>query len=191
MPKQLFRKYLPDPEQMKAHRSLRFLGELLSDPNLWHINRRSLAGAAFIGIFCGFLPIPFQMAVAALLALQFRTNLPFSVVLVWFSNPLTYVPVFFFTYRVGSWVLGRPPVAPGSEGVSLANITDVDWLASNLPAVWDIMLPLWLGSLLCGLVFGGLSWIAIRLGWRLTVVRHWQRRKTARAEVPSKSGDMD
>lgn len=186
MPRKLFRKYLPDPEKMKAHKSLRFLGELLSDPNLWHINRRSLAGAAFIGIFCGFLPIPFQMAVAGLLALRFRCNLPFSVVLVWFSNPVTYVPVFYFTYRIGAWILDTPPSALGRGGLSLANITDLDWLANNMPAVWEAMLPLWLGSLLCGLFFGGLFWVAIRVGWRITIVRLWQerrrRRRRARAD---------
>lgn len=188
MPKRLFRKYLPNPETMREHRSLQFLGELLSDPNLWHINRRSLAGAAFIGIFCGFLPIPFQMAVAALLALKFRCNLPFSVVLVWFSNPVTYVPVFYFTYRVGAWFLETPPQSPGAGGLSLANITDVDWLSNNLPALWEVMAPLWLGSVLCGLFFGGLFWVVIRVGWRLTVIRHWQRRQRARADAQDGSG---
>ena len=51
MPKRIFRKYLPKPDRLREHKALSFLGEVLSDPNLWHINRRSLAGAAFIGVF--------------------------------------------------------------------------------------------------------------------------------------------
>lgn len=182
MPRQLFRKYLPAPERLREHKSLRFLGELLADPNLWHINRRSLGGAAFIGIFCGFLPMPFQMALAALLALQFRCNLPFSVVLVWFSNPITYVPVFIFTYRVGAWLMDVPTSSLREAGVSLSNIMDVEWLADNLAGLWQVMLPLWVGGLVCGLFFGGLAWLVVRLGWRLTVIRNWQlRRETRRA----------
>ena len=85
MPKRLFRKYLPSPDRLKGHKSLSFLGGVLSDPNLWHINRHSLAGAAFIGVFTGLLPIPLQMGLAALLAVRFHCNLPLSVVLVWIS----------------------------------------------------------------------------------------------------------
>jgi uncharacterized protein (DUF2062 family) len=180
MPKRLFQKYLPDPEWFRDHPSLRFLGEMLADPNLWHINRRSLGGAAFIGIFCGFLPIPFQMAVAALLALRFSCNLPFSVVLVWFSNPVTYVPVFFFTYKVGAYLLGIPPTHLSETGISLSNITDVDWIADNIQALGGVMVPLWVGSLTCGLFFGTLFWIVVRIGWRLSVMRHWHLRRKRR-----------
>ncbi|MGJ3256527.1 MAG: DUF2062 domain-containing protein, partial [Alcanivorax sp.] len=100
MPKRIFRKYLPKPDRLREHKALSFLGEVLADPNLWHINRRSLAGAAFIGVFTALLPIPLQMGLAALLAVRFHCNLPLSVVLVWISNPVTSVPVFHFTYRI-------------------------------------------------------------------------------------------
>ncbi|MEE4252271.1 MAG: DUF2062 domain-containing protein [Alcanivoracaceae bacterium] len=165
MPKRLFRKYLPSPDKIRQNRSLGFLGAVLSDPNLWHINRRSLAGAAFIGIFSSLVPIPLQMLLAAALAVRFKCNLPLSVVLVWFTNPLTIVPVFYFTYRVGAWILGMP-VAPPSH-VSFA------WLIEQ-------MIPLWFGSILCGLVFGGLSWAVIKLIWRMAVSRSWTLRKNQR-----------
>ena len=117
MPKRIFRKYLPTPERIRQTKSLSFLGEVLSDPNLWHINRRSLAGAAFIGIFSGLLPIPLQMGLAALLAVRFHCNLPLSIMLVWISNPVTYVPIFYFTYRIGAWLLGMPPHS--GEGITV------------------------------------------------------------------------
>src|SRR5690606_33942667 len=111
------------------------------------------------------LPIPMQMLVAATLAVRFKCNLPLSVVLVWFTNPLTMVPVFYFTYRVGAWILGMP-VAPPSH-VSFA------WLIEQ-------MIPLWFGSILCGLVFGGLSWAVVKVIWRLAVARSWTLRKNQR-----------
>lgn len=165
MPKRLFRKYLPSPEKIRHSKSLSFLGALLTDPNLWHINRHSLAGAAFIGIFSAFLPIPMQMGVAAILAVRFKCNLPLSVVLVWITNPLTMAPVFYFTYRVGSWMLGEPGHMP--EQVTFA------WLFEQL-------VPLWLGSLLTGLVLATAAWGMIKLVWRLSVVRKWQQRRELR-----------
>lgn len=180
MPRQFFRKYLPDPEQLRRYRSLQFLGNLLANPDLWHINRRSLAGAAFVGIFCGFMPIPFQMALAALLALQVHCNLPFSVILVWFSNPFTYVPIFYFNYQLGSGLLNVSMPPPEETGISLKRLTDFDWMAENLLAIWQILLPLWFGSLLAGLVAGTLGWILVRLGWRVMVTRNWRLRRATR-----------
>jgi hypothetical protein len=37
-----------------------------------------------------------------------------------------------------------------------------------------------LGSVVCGLVFGGLGFLAVRLLWRIAVARQWQRRGLAR-----------
>src|SRR5690606_20244089 len=128
MPKRLFRKYLPSPEKIRHSKSLSFLGALLTDPNLWHINRHSLAGAAFIGIFSAFLPIPMQMGVAAILAVRFKCNLPLSIVLVWITNPLTIAPVFYFTFTVGAWILGAPQHMP--ENIRLGDLLDYEKLST-------------------------------------------------------------
>lgn len=167
MPKRLFRKYLPSPERIRENKSLSFLGAVLGDPNLWHINRHSLAGAAFIGIFTAFLPIPMQMVVAAVLAVKFKCNLPLSVLLVWVTNPLTIAPVFYFTYRLGAALMGMPPHVP-------EHVTFV-WLLEQLG-------PLWLGSLLSGVLLGAAAWGAIKLAWRVSVVRKWQQRLAARRQ---------
>jgi len=105
MPKRWLRRHLPAPETVRNQSSLHWLRDLLHEGDLWHLNRRSIAGAAFIGVFCAFLPMPFQMLLAALLAIAYKCNLPLSVVLVWISNPLTYIPIFLFNYRVGAWLL--------------------------------------------------------------------------------------
>ena len=165
MPKHLFRKYLPSPDRLKGHKSLSFLGEVLTDPNLWHINRHSLAGAAFIGVFTGLLPIPLQMGLAALLAVRFHCNLPLSVMLVWISNPVTYVPIFYFTYRVGAWMTGLTP--------SSDHAINVAWFVEQL-------VPLWIGSLTCALIAGLASYFTVKLFWRLAVVRSWNLRARRR-----------
>lgn len=138
---------------------------LLSDPNLWHINRHSLSGAAFIGIFCALIPIPLQMIIAVFLAVKFKCNLPLSIVLVWFTNPFTIVPIFYFTYRVGAWLLGMPITPP--DQISF------HWLIEQ-------MVPLWVGSILTGLLAGGLAWGSIKIIWRMTVQRSWDKRRLQR-----------
>ena len=108
MPKHLIRRYLPDPEKIARTPGLGFLRHRLEDPNLWHLNRRSASGARFWGLWCAFLPMPFQTVPAAIAALVFRVNLPLAIVLCWISNPLTMLPVIYVGYDLGALILNRP-----------------------------------------------------------------------------------
>lgn len=108
MPKQLIRRYLPTPVQMKALFGTGFIGSRLSDPNLWHLNRRSASKSVFWGLLCALLPMPMQSLIAASGAIYWRINLPLAVALTFISNPLTLVPILLFGYFLGSSILGAP-----------------------------------------------------------------------------------
>ncbi|MCK5894065.1 MAG: DUF2062 domain-containing protein [Endozoicomonadaceae bacterium] len=170
MAKKLFQRIMPDPSYLKANRSLNFLGEHLFDSSLWHLNRRSVAMAFMVGVFCAFLPIPFQMLPAAILALLFRCNLPLSISLVWITNPFTMPVIFYFTYRVGCYIL-QIPINPTSFEASL------EWLKSELSRIW---LPLYLGSIITGIVASALSYTGIRLFWRWQIIVNWRERNKKR-----------
>ncbi len=167
MARKLIKRYLPDPGTIKNNRHLRFLGSTIHDANLWHLNRRSAASAFFVGVFCAFIPIPFQMVVAAAMAVVFRCNLPLSVALVWITNPVTMPAIFYFTYKVGCYILDVPisetsfELSAHSVGVELARI-------------WK---PLYLGSLVTGVILGFLGYLLIRLYWRWNVVHNWRQRR--------------
>jgi uncharacterized protein (DUF2062 family) len=171
MPKRLIKRITANREAVRNHKHLKVFGSLLHDPNLWHINRRSSAGAFAIGLFMAFVPLPFQMVWAAGAAILFRVNLTISVALVWVTNPITIPPIFFFAYLIGTWILGE------SAAVNSLEFT-FEWLkGGGLKDVWK---PLVVGSLICGAFASLTGYFLIRGLWRLNAVRQWEKRRQER-----------
>ncbi len=180
MPRKFFKRILPDPVKIKENRYLALLGDSIHESELWHLTKCSVAGAFFIGIFCAFLPIPFQSLLAATLAILFKRNLALSVALVFITNPITMPPIFYFNYWVGSLLLGDPAV------YQQAQINDIwGWLTKNFDIIGK---PLILGSLISGLVFGYLSYLTIHWFWVWKVTTRWKIRKQLRK---SKTRQLD
>lgn len=175
MPRRIFKRYMPDPDSIRGNKSLRFLGHLLHDPNLWHLNRHSVARAMAIGLFWAMIPMPMQMLAAAALAIPLRANLPISIGLVWLTNPITMPPVFYCTYKLGSWLMGLPPVVMPDE-------LSMTWVAAELAVLWK---PLYLGSLVAGLILAILGYCLTMLYWRWWVRRSWLKRQHLRRQSHS------
>lgn len=183
MPRKFLKKYLPDPTRLREHKHLRVFGERLTDPNLWHLNRRCVANGAFIGLFCALLPIPFQMFPAGMLAIFFRANMPIAIALVWVTNPLTAVPVWYGTYRLGSYLLGMQPSWQLDD--------------SSLEAVWSTMianfgqiyLPMLFGSVVLGLVLATAGWFGTHRIWRAHTERQWRLRAKKRLDAMGQAPD--
>ncbi len=176
MPRHLIKRYTPDPAALKKHKHLRHLGALLHDENLWHLNRRSVSGGVAAGLFWAMIPIPAQMVAAALTAIACRINLPISVALVWITNPITIPPVFYFNYLVGTWLLG----APADVGEFQLS---AEWIMAEINAIWK---PLCLGSVVIGILLGGIGYAAMRVYWRWHVLKRF-RTRTGRKTKPSKT----
>lgn len=163
--KRWLKRIAPKRAQLDGHRHLRVFGRLLNDPNLWHLNRRSVAGAVAVGLFVMYLPPVGQMLIAAAFAIYLRVNLPISVVLVWLSNPLTIPPMYYLAYRLGSWILGHEP-----RGFDIDFwIHWRNWL--------EIIAPLSLGSLICGLTCSALGYLSVQALWRWNLMRQIRLRK--------------
>ncbi|MBU2570268.1 MAG: DUF2062 domain-containing protein [Gammaproteobacteria bacterium] len=166
MPKKLIKKYLPHPDKIKGHKNLQFLGERLHEPNLWHLNRRSVALAFAIGLFTAWIPVPGQMAIAAVGAFYFRANLPLSVALVWITNPFTMPPMFYFAYRVGLLLMARKPH------------DDVEFTFENAMAeLGDIWAPFLLGCLVIGTISSAAGYFGMSNLWRYHVGKRWIKRQ--------------
>ncbi len=162
---------MPDAKTVREHKNLQFFGTLLHNPNLWHLNRESVARAFAIGLFMAFVPIPFQMIPATAFAIFFHANLPISVALVWISNPVTTAPIFYFCYLVGTWILGAP-----AQDIQFEMTWE--WLTSGFLAIWQ---PFLLGCFFVSTVLSVTGYFAMHGFWRWHVVRSWERRKKRRS----------
>ncbi len=167
MPRASIRKYLPNPQVIKNHKPLRVLGRLLHEPDLWHCNRRSVAGALGVGLFVAFLPIPLQTLLAACAAIALRLNLPVSIAAVWITNPLTFPVLFYVAYRVGAYLTG---VSPQSVEFELS----WEWFSRDMVGLWW---PLIVGCIICGAVAGLGAYASVRLIWRWWLIRDFRRRR--------------
>ncbi|MCY1180988.1 hypothetical protein D9M73_214680 [compost metagenome] len=170
MPRRIFKRYMPDPDSIRSNKSLRFLGHLIHDANLWHLNRHSVARAMAVGLFAAFIPIPMQMLLAASLAIPVRGNLPISIGLVWLTNPITMPPVFYCTYKMGAWLMQVPPR-------TLPENLTWEWICDELSTLWQ---PFLLGSLVCGVLIGVFAYFLTMGYWRWWIGRNWRRRQTVR-----------
>ena len=165
--KKIIKAFMPNPKKIREHKHLRIFGDLLHSPNLWHLNRRSVPGAFAVGLFVAFIPVPFQMVLAAAAAIALSVNLPISIALVWISNPVTMPPLFFSAYLLGAAVLGTEPTSLHFE-------LTWTWLSTSLGAIWQ---PFLLGCFMAGATLAIIGYCSVRLLWRWHIVQHLKQRR--------------
>ncbi|MCY4472437.1 MAG: DUF2062 domain-containing protein [Kistimonas sp.] len=176
MAKRLIKKYLPRASHFKDTRALRILGKHLYKPSLWQLNRRTAARGVGVGVFVAFIPVPLQMVLAAALALLTGSNLPLAVALVWITNPLTMPFLWYATYRFGCFLLNTPHTTGEKFEMSLS------WFHHEFAHIWQ---PLYLGSIISGLLLGLASYVLVRFLWRLNVIKAWEDRKQRSRPPPA------
>jgi len=170
------RKFLPGHDAIRGNRWFAPFENTLLHPRLWHLNRRSAAGAVAAGLFCGLIPGPLQMLGAAICAVIFRVNLPLAMLTTFYTNPLTIVPLYIVAFTIGQSALPGPRrhfVAPpdyGAEGLIVWTLELTDWMIG-------LGAPLALGLVLlaAGLALAG--YFLVRLAWRMYLMRAWHHRR--------------
>jgi uncharacterized protein (DUF2062 family) len=77
-----------------------------------------LALGISLGIFTGMMPImPFQIALAVTLAILFKGSKITAALGTWVSNPLNWYFLYYFSYKIGSLILGLSEKNRVSSGV--------------------------------------------------------------------------
>jgi len=166
MAKKILRKFLPHPDVIVQNRWIKLLGPRLQEPSLWHINRRSCSLAVALGIFCAFIPVPFQMLIAAVGAILLRVNILVAVPMVWVSNPVTMGPLYYFCYLVGLEILNTPHSDFNFE-------LSFEWLLNGLAGIWQ---PFLLGCLVVGVISSLACFLLVRILWHLHILNHIRER---------------
>lgn len=172
MPRKFFRR-LSAPyrgNQDNAAWYIRPFAALLAHPVYFSINRRSITGGLVLGVFVGVLPFLGHTPVVVVAALLLRVNLPVAIVSTWIANPLTYGPILYGEYMLGSFLMKLP-----RSGLTFG----LPWreLVSELAGTWR---PLWLGAVIVGLLLAGIAYLVSNTAWRLMTQRRLRRREERR-----------
>ena len=110
------------------------------------------------GIFCGCFPIfGLQTLVGIALASVVRGNHLLAAAGTWISNPFTYLPLYWFNYRIGALLLGPGREWPGFDALHLDGFSQLGW---------SVISCLLLGSSITGAVCAALGWW-LSLSWLL------------------------
>lgn len=168
MAKKLIKRFLPAPHTLQNNRYLKILGKWASDPNLWFLNRHSVASAVSIGLFVGYIPLPGHMILAAIVAILLRANIAVAIAMCWVVNPLTMIPMFGFAYAIGAGFLGY-------------SFQELDFHSWHV--ILDVWQPLSLGCFICGTVLAVAGNLLVRLYWRYAVIKSWEERQARRSIV--------
>jgi len=158
--RETLKRYSPKREDV----NLGWLNQHLHEPQLWKWNKRTISRAFAIGLFCAFMPIPLHTLLAAALAVIFSSNILLSMALVWVNNPITMVPIYYYTYKLGSFITGME-LDPGF-------VFAWEYMLNNLTTT---TIALWVGGLFIAPIAGFLGYIAILLIYKYRAFKRIKR----------------
>jgi uncharacterized protein (DUF2062 family) len=130
---------------------------------------KEIARGIAVGVFAGWFPwMGLQMIFAVFFAFLVRGNKIAAAAATWVSNPLTYVPIFGFNYKVGEWLLGLRDSAVTEQSF------EQSWQSfdSMMLLGWNFVITLFFGSFVVGIFATALSYfLSLRLIYR------WRNRR--------------
>jgi len=128
-----------------------------------------------LGVFAACTPfLGFQMALAGVLALMLRVNIPAAFLGTFIGNPLSWPAIWTVSYISGAWMLGNDPAAAADQIAMGANVIGetlrepspekLDAAVVNLtPIAWQMLA----GSTLIGLIAAATSYYPMRRAVRV------------------------
>src|SRR5688572_29007694 len=151
MPRRILKKILPNRHTLSQRWYLRPFGALLKDPVYWSVHRKGVLKAFALGLFICFIPLPIHLLVPPIAAFALRANVPVTMITLFVTNPLTYVPTFFTVYWVGAQLMGIP-MAPFHFSL------EWEWVETQLLQIWK---PLLLGCFVTAVLTAGTGYLLL------------------------------
>ena len=169
------RRHIPTRETIDSYRLLRPFAKQLSQPNLWHLNHRSVPRGIALGLGVGVI-IPFMhVVIAALLAIPVRANVALAAAFTLVVNPLTIPPMYWAAYRIGRWELRHDTIIDPAAAAQASGE-----LGRFLFWIHHASGPIALGILTISASAALIGYIVSALVWRLWVHSKWRGRQRAR-----------
>ena len=193
-------------EGVTNNRWLNWLGRSVLRPHLFHLSRRGVTTGAAIGVFFAFITPIAQILLSAAACVVLRANLPVAIVATLVNTPVTFGPVHYAAWKVGSWVLAEPidaahvsellaraasPPASAPAVTTLALLPEdgadetASWWQRSVQALQGIGKPLLVGTLIFSFGFSALAWLLCNTVWHWRVRRKRRRRLAAAAATRS------
>lgn len=130
-----------------------------------------IALGAAIAVFVAWTPtVGLQMVLAVALATLIGANKAVTIPIVWLTNPITAVPIYWFNYKLGNMFLNG---GAASEAAARAKIIEAARLTVGLEiftaSYWsglfkllvEIGWPVWMGSIVVGAGLAAVTYVAI------------------------------
>jgi uncharacterized protein (DUF2062 family) len=169
------RRHIPTRETIDSYRLLRPFAKQLSQPNLWHLNHRSVPRGVALGLGIGVI-IPFMhVVVAALFAIPVRANVALAAAFTLVVNPLTIPPMYWAAYHIGRWELRHDTIIDPAAAAQASGE-----LGRFLFWIHHASGPIALGILTISASAALTGYVVSALAWRLWVRSKWRSRRNAR-----------
>ena len=133
-----------------------------------HDTPQRIAWGVFLGTIVAWTPtIGFQIVIYVAIATLLRANKVSGIPILFISNPVTAVPLYWFCWRVGVWILGtedqmsnpsefRERVLASSDKAGQTDLWTEIWTAEFWNDLGSLLLDMgsemWVGSLAMGVV---------------------------------------
>lgn len=167
MPRQFFTRISREFRQKKDHPwYLKPFEFILTHPAYFSASRRGIGGGLWIGLIIGLLPLPAHTFLAIVGAILLRVNVPVAVLATWVTNPFTFVPIYYFEYKLGALMLGLPTEALPAE-------INFDWVLAEIGLRWK---PLAYGALTTALSIASTVYLLTSVTWHLVTMRRYRSR---------------
>jgi uncharacterized protein (DUF2062 family) len=177
--KSWLRRHLPTRETIDSYRLLRPFAKQLTQPNLWHMNHRSVPRAISLGLGVGIIMPFMHIPLAALLAIPVRANIMIAAASTLVVNPLTIPPMYYAAYRIGLWELRHDAgvIDPATAAAAGSELDRFLFWAHHASG------PIALGILTLSASAAALGYLFGAVAWRMRVRAKWRGRRAARARL--------
>ena len=147
--------------------------------DLLSFTRRPLAAGVAIGLLCGLIPGPLQVAATVVACSFCRGNIVAGVVATFYTNPLTIVPLYIAAFHIGDRLIPGVHVMPAFADIGFGS---PGWVSALSEWVQALGWPLVIGLPVMGV------WFAINGYWLVNYL--WLRPVVARAKRMKRMKEM-